>query len=434
MTNTSGITANFIENASALHTILKQRQREKDGAEKMTVENIDSALYSWLCRKGFDDLENIRKLEEIAGSLMQGLCILLHVLPRKPRLHPSKVQLKGKQISHMPIAYEHTSAIIKTHAEQLIKNVLELQNSKYQEKGLISAPVDSDRPSPPMSKEEELSWAGYNTPRKSVPGNLQRTRLNESESTPEGHSLKISKRSRPNDPNIDDLDMELEFQPQASSNAIAEFEDAPQLYSTVLDEIHDHCISVRFRDSQIQQQDEKTLDGVYEDEAEAKDLGRYQRPENCRLVHQKRRKTTHVNDWSLEHSSFRGKSYPYYLDPSKERRMRIGHCHMILPKHMDIGDGHVLLFIEVADEVSRHPSLYAIDATEVDLGRRLSFRVEGKDKYGKEYIITLNKGVSGQYSKRIPFLINFSTRRIIKNLFRHHDALFVIPRIRHQNF
>ena len=59
---------------------------------------------------------------------------------------------------------------------------------------------------------------------------------------------------------------------------------------------------------------------------------------------------------------------------------------MFLPKHIDIGDGCISLFIEVANEVSRHLSLYAIDTTEADLCRRLSFRVEGKDRHRKKYI------------------------------------------------
>lgn len=419
VTNTKGITAYFIENASVLHIILKQRQREKDGAAKMTVDNIHSALYSWLCRKGFGDLEDIRRLEEIAGSLMQGLCILLHVLPRKPKILPSKVQLKRREhVSHAPIACEHASAAIKTQAEQLIKSVLELQNSKYHEKILISTQVATETQPPPISNEEEFYRAGYNTTQESLSKNLKRAHPNESESTQKGLSPPIDKRSRPNkasttqngsaniadiisapfryyeiSPDVDDLDLERGSQPEASSDTIAEFDDAPQLYPTILGEIHDHCVSVRFGDSRFQQQDEKELNGVYGDEAEAKALGHYQNPENCGLLLQKgRRKTTHVNDWSLEHLRFRGKSYPYYLDPSKERRMRIGHCHMILPRHMDIGDGCISLFIEVADEASRHPSLYAIDATEVDLGRRLSFRVEGKDRHGKKYICHPQQG------------------------------------------
>lgn len=48
----------------------------------MTVDIMDNSLYTWLYRKGFGDQEDFRKLEKIAGSLMQDLCNLLHVLPR----------------------------------------------------------------------------------------------------------------------------------------------------------------------------------------------------------------------------------------------------------------------------------------------------------------------------------------------------------------
>ena len=200
--------------------------------------------------------------------------------------------------------------------------MIELQNSNYDEKRLISTQVATELRSPPISNEEEFYRAGYDTTQESLSKNLKRARPNESESTQKGLSPPIGKRSRPNkasttqgrsaniadmisaplsyyeiSPNVDDLDLEREYKSEASSNTIAEFDDAPQLYPTILDEIHDHCVSVRFGDSRIQQQDEKGLNGVYGDEAEAKALGRYQKPENCRLIRRNgRRKTTYVKD------------------------------------------------------------------------------------------------------------------------------------------
>ncbi|KAH8821079.1 hypothetical protein F5884DRAFT_745415 [Xylogone sp. PMI_703] len=377
----------------------------------MTVDNINSAFYSWLCRKGFTDLKDIRKLEEIAGSLMQCLCILLHVLPRKPRLHSNQLQSKqGGHASRAPKSYEKTGSAIKAQAEQLIESVVKLKNSTYLEKSLIPTQGTTKLRSPLKYDEDEFYMAGYSSTQEPLSKDLKRIRCNESESSQGLSAPTIKKLCLNNasttrdgnanttdiaitpvsyyemDPGADDLDLELKSQPEASPDIINEFDDVPQLYPTIVDEIHDHCVSVRFSDSQIQGQGEQELSGIYEDEAEAKALGSYQKPENYRLIHHKvRRKTTHVNDWSLEHSCFRGKPYQYYLNPSEERRMRIGHCHMLLPRKMDIGDGRISLFIEVADEASQHPWLYATNATEVDLGRRLSFRVECKDRHGKKY-------------------------------------------------
>ncbi|KAK2751804.1 hypothetical protein FQN55_009246 [Onygenales sp. PD_40] len=104
ITNTQGISPYFYNNSLAHLSIIRRYRDEESGiVEKMTRKTIDLNFRDWLNRKGFIQDEHIDKLESLAGSLVEGLLILLHVLPTRPleyrqpgsSVPRSKVQRRG---------------------------------------------------------------------------------------------------------------------------------------------------------------------------------------------------------------------------------------------------------------------------------------------------------------------------------------------------
>jgi hypothetical protein len=73
-----------MESSTVLATILRQAENEKQGASKMTLNELDTGVLIWLARKGFTEHDDIRQLERLAGSLSRGLLMLLHALPKRP--------------------------------------------------------------------------------------------------------------------------------------------------------------------------------------------------------------------------------------------------------------------------------------------------------------------------------------------------------------
>ncbi|KAI1277581.1 hypothetical protein F5Y07DRAFT_407170 [Xylaria sp. FL0933] len=72
----------FIETTSVLRQIFRGMVYERRGLPAMTSDNIPEGIRLWLCRKGIDRPEHIRKIESIAGSLNWGLLMVVGALPR----------------------------------------------------------------------------------------------------------------------------------------------------------------------------------------------------------------------------------------------------------------------------------------------------------------------------------------------------------------
>ncbi|KAL7946633.1 hypothetical protein V8C42DRAFT_318396 [Trichoderma barbatum] len=84
--NLENIRPYFVESSSVLGFILSQAKKERLGHPKMTTGTIDQGIRFWMARKGFSDIQDIHKLEELAGSLTLGLIIMLHALAKQSRL------------------------------------------------------------------------------------------------------------------------------------------------------------------------------------------------------------------------------------------------------------------------------------------------------------------------------------------------------------
>ncbi|RYC62753.1 hypothetical protein CHU98_g3446 [Xylaria longipes] len=72
----------FVESNTAVATIIRLRRRENDVALSVTLQSLEPGLRLWLNRLGFRDTD-IGKLEEVCGGIVQGIMILLHILPRR---------------------------------------------------------------------------------------------------------------------------------------------------------------------------------------------------------------------------------------------------------------------------------------------------------------------------------------------------------------
>lgn len=87
---TASITANpmihaqFYSTAHACTRILRQYHNERNGEEKMILETIEPSIRAWLRRKGFQQDQDILRLEKAAGGLTSGMFMLMHVLPACP--------------------------------------------------------------------------------------------------------------------------------------------------------------------------------------------------------------------------------------------------------------------------------------------------------------------------------------------------------------
>ncbi|RHZ74490.1 hypothetical protein CDV55_108898 [Aspergillus turcosus] len=84
LTHTHGIRPYFCNSASAVYHILRTYHEERNGAEKMTISNINPIIHAFIFRKGFRNEEDISRLETIGGSLTRGLLLLLFTLRRTP--------------------------------------------------------------------------------------------------------------------------------------------------------------------------------------------------------------------------------------------------------------------------------------------------------------------------------------------------------------
>ncbi|KAF3393630.1 hypothetical protein DPV78_009845 [Talaromyces pinophilus] len=72
----------YTSTRSSMHHILWLYRDELDGADKMTVDDVHWAVEPYLHRRGFRIKEDMRRLEEIGGTLIRGVLLVLHALRR----------------------------------------------------------------------------------------------------------------------------------------------------------------------------------------------------------------------------------------------------------------------------------------------------------------------------------------------------------------
>ncbi|TPX17021.1 uncharacterized protein E0L32_012331 [Thyridium curvatum] len=151
----------FLESSSILGHILSIAKNEKAGtAAPLTTSTLDGALKVWLARKGFEKEEDIRRLEQLAGSLSAGLLILLHTLPRRQgdtAANPDRAttNLKRKRTESQPFGnvYEPT--------RDFISGILAQREAKYHE--VLKSLADSPGPKSDSIDMEIAGLSGSET-------------------------------------------------------------------------------------------------------------------------------------------------------------------------------------------------------------------------------------------------------------------------------
>jgi hypothetical protein len=119
ITSLAGIRPYFIESSSIQRSIISRVAMERKGYPKLTTDTLDERLRSWLSRKGIDHLEDIRKIETIAGSPSWGLLMVLSVLPRlkKGDLLSLGLALEGNGLAGHRV--DHSAKVPQLRVQQI---------------------------------------------------------------------------------------------------------------------------------------------------------------------------------------------------------------------------------------------------------------------------------------------------------------------------
>lgn len=101
ITKTEPLRPYFVESSSLICEVLIIASREKQGAEQITCETLPQGLRFWLQQVGFIYDEDVKRLSELAGSLIRGIIAVFHCRAKFAR--QAKVQrfkpLKGSSYS-----------------------------------------------------------------------------------------------------------------------------------------------------------------------------------------------------------------------------------------------------------------------------------------------------------------------------------------------
>jgi len=107
-----------------------------------------------------------------------------------------------------------------------------------------------------------------------------------------------------------------------------------------------------------------------------------------RALERKRKSRPHPYWWN-EVGNYNNKHYPRSVPPMTsrgERKVYIWYCDIPVPNTIDVGDGQIIISIDISLPATRHPRAYACDSTHEDLAHRLAFKVTGSSSHGIGFI------------------------------------------------
>ncbi|KAI1330059.1 hypothetical protein F5Y16DRAFT_363880 [Xylariaceae sp. FL0255] len=364
VTRTDSLTPYFLQNSTVRSVIFRQQNLEKQGHPRMTTENLDPGIRIWLARKGFGAIEDIDKLERLAGCLTYGLILLFSCLPRKPR--GTSVTSAGQLNDHRrreDISRE-TVKDTKAHCHDVIARSKEMfqEGTAREELPRLKTQVYTDKTACPGDKED--------TSQQNTPVALQHDH-------PLTKAVEMLYHKLDNSPELED-ESELSF--------------PPELYR----EIEKQVASKEITDDSVDDIDDDMSfgnDGIPTSADEAAETAT-QRTSNRQYSAKpgSRRQTkfsTTPKAWRDEGPHFRGKVYIHEVPPTRAegnvRQIAIWDLQLTIPNDLDIRDGMVGVSIETCAEGLLHPDRWATAATEQDIGGCLSFRITGKDTKGKRF-------------------------------------------------
>lgn len=159
----AGIRPYFIETSSIQRAIIARVALERNGFPKLTTDTLDEGLRAWLSRKGIDNLEDIRKIETIAGSLSWGLLMVLSALPRTKKRSIISGPSAPRKRQNEPFDVEAFRSV-KKHITDLTDRHRRERNAKFLALGGEGAWASSKSQSlgrPPLSPPSTTSSSHF---------------------------------------------------------------------------------------------------------------------------------------------------------------------------------------------------------------------------------------------------------------------------------
>ena len=359
----------FVESSSVVGSILCQTRKEKLGAPVMTTDTLDPGIRLWLRRKGVGDEEDIRKIEVLGGSLMRGLMIVMHALPRQETARITKLKLH--QSENQPGVKVRAYTTFGPESFQQVKALVHDRIQKREDeitKRLSTLPTDTREPNreqaplieenePPMDAESHQSlWEEENESR-----------------------LAIESFSQLGDEQPENL---VEIQ-SLLSHRQSEITNLEQVTASLAEK------DIRIYEPRIEDLvplvKETSTDGFLDPDTDSH--------KNTRKGGVRRGQTTGKSRkgytrrvWRDETKVFQNKEYGYNLPlgVTYERSISLNYCPIKFSPGLDVGNGHLLVKIEICPSGQRHPDAYATSANDEDPACRLAFRERYTDSTGLE--------------------------------------------------
>jgi hypothetical protein len=120
LTKIEGINYNFFENNRSYGRILRAIAEERTSGPQLATQLLDPGLRQWLARKGFQTNDDIEELIKLAGSLADGLLVLLCCLPRQRGVNAVRFR-KERVIKGPKYPKELLTAVRKLRLEKVNK-------------------------------------------------------------------------------------------------------------------------------------------------------------------------------------------------------------------------------------------------------------------------------------------------------------------------
>lgn len=408
VTRTRNVMPYFLESSTALGAILRQAQKEKMGLPKITFDTINRGLLAWLARKGFSDPKDIRELERRAGSLCQGLLMLLHVLPRcpVPRSEPPQVcnkRSKANQVKFDRAALQdvkdHYMTVTGRDREPLPEPDAKRAKLNHEQHGASDTRDGGTRAT--TSAAGCLDRSTEQSVQQSEPS---RDSGEEDHKTEDATNKVLSDDEDGNDSEEEEEDedhigellagsIEGDSDRWGAVEALARAQrerlSLPDLAPEDLDYIDakDEPSVESLREAILVGNSLRCL--LEGQEATERDVSdEFEVPRTTKRTRMSRLRGGRKVNWWDEGASYKGKEYSRIVPsqlPGYVRSIGIGYCEITFPDDLDVGDGHVNISIDICALDTRHEHVFATSSTNQDPARHLAFKVTGTHSDGMPF-------------------------------------------------
>lgn len=331
----NGIRPHVVESGSVLASILRLRSHQKLGYPAVTLQNLDLGIKTWLLRKGFND-DDMARLKQVAGDIVTGLIMLLHVLPWSPK-RSSSVQEASKSTTKENIRWDGWERMDQARlaaVRELHHGITTHWRARLDKQRPITQAVPEKRLTPQAMSEKRL------TPQAVSEKCLTSQAIPKKHLTPQTVSVK-------------------RLTPQAMS----------ELQPTFLQE---PTSSLHFSQNEDDLMNEEDMQRLMDGAQQIVDADTMLRSHDIRSG-------MNISNWVLE----RGKTHIYkYMLLGTLEWSTIKVCYVMIgwPKDLNLQGNEVVVRIEIAE--GDHPHKYAEASEQVDPARHIAFKISGITKGG----------------------------------------------------